>query len=178
MLTEIVSPDLMLLNNEPTLQRSLRERRQLLRDHFHLIENKFALVEAIDASGSQECQDEVSDFFKKSIKNGCEGIMVKVLDHPGMENNGHAPNADKVETRATKTSQLLSTYEPGNVQAFKERYRMSSILMAALDKRMESWLKVKKDYVEGVSDSLDLVVRAIYVFLLHTTHLLISTIFR
>ncbi|CAO3693020.1 unnamed protein product [Umbelopsis ramanniana] len=133
----VLAFDLMLLNNEPTLQRSLRERRQLLRDHFHLIENKFALVEAIDASGSQECQDEVSDFFKKSIKNGCEGIMVKVLDHPGMENNGHAPNDDKVETRATKTSQLLSTYEP--------------------DKRMESWLKVKKDYVEGVSDSLDLV---------------------
>jgi DNA ligase 1 len=114
-----MSPDLMLLNNEPTLQRSLRERRQLLRDHFHLIENKFALVEAIDASGSQECQDEVSDFFKKSIKDGCEGIMVKVLDHPGVDHNGKAPmddkaNNDKVETRATKTSQLLSTYEPGN----------------------------------------------------------------
>lgn len=115
-----MSPDLMLLNNEPTLQRSLRERRQLLRDHLHLIENKFALVEAIDASGSQECQDEVSDFFKKSIKDGCEGIMVKVLDHPGVENNGHAPNEDKVETRATKMSQLLSTYEPGNVQAYEE----------------------------------------------------------
>jgi hypothetical protein len=47
--------------------------------------------------------------------------MVKVLDHPGMENNGHALNDDKVETRATKTSQLLSTYEPGNVHAFKKK---------------------------------------------------------
>ncbi|KAH8553898.1 ATP-dependent DNA ligase [Umbelopsis sp. PMI_123] len=138
----VLAFDLMLLNNEPTLHLSFSERRQRLRDHFHLIENKFALVEAIDASGNQEYQDEVSDFFKKSIKDGCEGIMVKVLNHPSIGDNSSAQmddksNNDKTVTPTSKSSQLLSTYEP--------------------DKRMESWLKVKKDYVDGVSDSLDLV---------------------
>jgi hypothetical protein len=108
----------MLLNNEPTLHLSFSERRQRLRDHFHLIENKFALVEAIDASGNQEYQDEVSDFFKKSIKDGCEGIMVKVLNHPSIGDNSSAQmddksNNDKTVAPTSKSSQLLSTYEPG-----------------------------------------------------------------
>ncbi|CAO3665673.1 unnamed protein product [Umbelopsis vinacea] len=139
----VLAFDLMLLNDEPTLCLSFRERRQLLRDHFRVVKDRFALVQAIDATASQECQDEVSDFFKRSIKDGCEGIMVKVLDHAGrggnnvVEADGQNATENKRVIRQTKSSQLLATYEP--------------------DKRMESWLKVKKDYVEGVSDSLDLV---------------------
>lgn len=74
--------------------------------------------------------DEVYAFFKKAIERQCEGIMVKVLDDA-------VPSAEPTSTR---TKALLASYEP--------------------DKRLESWLKVKKDYVLGESDlgdSLDLV---------------------
>lgn len=117
--------DLMLFNNEPTLCLSFRERRQLLRDHFRLIKNRFALVQAIDATASQEYQDEVSDFFKKSIKDGCEGIMVKVLDHTGrggsnvVEADGQDATENKRVIRQTKYSQLLATYEPGTSDMHK-----------------------------------------------------------
>jgi DNA ligase-1 len=115
----------MLLNNEPTLCLSFRERRQLLRDHFRVIKNRFALVQAIDATASQECQDEVSDFFKKSINDGCEGIMVKVLDHTGRGGNNvveaDGQNATEIKRviRQTKSSQLLATYEPGTSDMHK-----------------------------------------------------------
>ncbi|SNX83711.1 probable CDC9 - DNA ligase I [Melanopsichium pennsylvanicum] len=102
--------DLLYLNGEPLLSKSLEERRKLLRDHFMPVQDEF------DFAKSEDCNsvEEISVFLDKSVKEGCEGLMVKMLSGPD------------------------STYEPS--------------------RRSMNWLKLKKDYLAGTGDSLDLVV--------------------
>lgn len=102
--------DLLYLNGEPLLSLSLAERRALLQEHFQPVDDEF------DYARSEDCSsvEEISVFLDKSVKEGCEGLMVKMLSGPD------------------------STYEPS--------------------RRSMNWLKLKKDYLAGTGDSLDLVV--------------------
>ncbi|KAI0104628.1 hypothetical protein GGR51DRAFT_223467 [Nemania sp. FL0031] len=168
--------DLMYLNGQPLLDRPFRERRSLLRSLFVEVPNRFTWVRSLDAT-SQDSET-VLDFFKQAIDLKCEGIMVKILDNsPNLpvpapstsiseakdstdqqkENStsrtgpskgkSKASPADAKETgqqqqqpvappKSTRRKPLLATYEP--------------------DKRLDSWLKVKKDYSASF-DTLDLV---------------------
>jgi DNA ligase-1 len=155
--------DLMYLNGQPLLDRTFRERRELLRSLFVEVPRHFTWVKSLDAT-SQDSET-VLDFFKSATENKCEGIMVKILDNlpdptlpapnpdegaiPAPEADGNvtivtprkgklkkgAQNGDK-EKVVTRRKALLSTYEP--------------------DKRLDSWLKVKKDYATS-ADTLDLI---------------------
>lgn len=102
--------DLLYLNGEPLLQKPLSERRKLLRDHFQPISGEFDFAKSSDAESTEQIQS----FLEDSVKDGCEGLMVKMLDSEA------------------------SYYEPS--------------------RRSVNWLKLKKDYLAGVGDSLDLVV--------------------
>ncbi|KAL5002400.1 ATP-dependent DNA ligase [Aspergillus recurvatus] len=135
--------DLMYLNSTPLLDRSLRERRELLRSLFIEIPNRFTWVKSLDATSADS--ETVLDFFKSATENKCEGIMVKVLDNAPAINgsdstNSSITNTPKAEAKEAKKGgrrkALLSSYEP--------------------DKRLESWLKVKKDY-SASSETLDLI---------------------
>ncbi|KZT40074.1 DNA ligase I [Sistotremastrum suecicum HHB10207 ss-3] len=106
--------DLLYLNGEPLLRKTLLERRQLLREHFTEVALEFQFAKASDG----ETTEEIQTFLEESVKDGCEGLMVKML-----------------ETDA-------SYYEPS--------------------RRSVNWLKLKKDYLAGVGDSLDLVVVGAY----------------
>ncbi|KAK4202649.1 putative DNA ligase [Triangularia verruculosa] len=106
--------DLLYLNGEAIVSKSLRERRELLYKSFNPIEGEFAFATAMNG---QEL-DEIQTFLDESVKASCEGLMVKMLD--GEE----------------------SGYEPS--------------------KRSRNWLKIKKDYLAGIGDSLDLVVLGAY----------------
>ncbi|KAH9810674.1 ATP-dependent DNA ligase [Melampsora americana] len=106
--------DLLYLNEEALIKKDLRFRRSLLNLHFKEIEDEFNLAKSLDSDRVEEIQV----FLDESIKAGCEGLMVKML-------NGENAN-----------------YEPS--------------------RRSMNWLKVKKDYLAGLGDSLDLVVIGAY----------------
>lgn len=157
--------DLMFLNGQPLLDRSFRERRELLKSLFTEVPHNFTWVKSLDATSSDS--ETVLDFFKSATDSKCEGIMVKILDNlvdmpyvgdreavPVEEteklstpkakskkkkkgSNSAAPTTDGEQKKpASRRKPLLATYEP--------------------DKRLDSWLKVKKDYNSSF-DTLDLV---------------------
>ena len=154
--------DLMLLNGESLLDRPFRERRGLLRSMFVEKEHHFTWVRSIDATSTDS--ETVLEFFKMATDIKCEGIMVKVLDNlptpdlhtvrdqigdetpvaqlpPTLSKNKKGAKKSKVDKedekeRGTRRKALLATYEP--------------------DKRLDSWLKVKKDY-DTAADTIDLI---------------------
>ena len=101
--------DILYFNGENIVGKPLSERRVILRENFNFLEGKFATAVTLDSSDTEEIQG----FLEQSIKDNCEGLMVKTVDSN-------------------------SSYEPS--------------------KRSRNWLKLKKDYLSGVGDSLDLVV--------------------
>lgn len=107
--------DLLYHNGASLITKSLSERRQTLFDNFQTIEGKFQFATYKNSSDLNELQA----FLDQSVKDSCEGLMVKMLH--GNE----------------------SYYEPS--------------------KRSRNWLKLKKDYLSGVGDSLDLVVVGAYI---------------
>lgn len=152
--------DLMYLNGQPLLDRSFRERRELLRSLFIEVDHHFTWVKSLDATSDDS--EAVSDFFKAATDSKCEGIMVKILDNlpdllytgesteevaggdekpapkkPAAKTKGKSKGkASDKEEKKTRRKPLLATYEP--------------------DKRLDSWLKVKKDY-NSTFDTLDLI---------------------
>ncbi|CAG8536322.1 2020_t:CDS:10 [Acaulospora colombiana] len=106
--------DLLYLNGESLLKKTLEERRELMYKSFQEVDDNFAFASYMNATNTEEIQT----FLDESVKNNCEGLMIKIFDGE------------------------QSTYEPS--------------------KRSRNWLKLKKDYLSGVSDSLDLVVIGAY----------------
>ena len=68
--------DLLYLNGEPLIQKPLAERRKLLREHFTVVDGEFQF--AVSSDG--ETVEEIQLLLDESVKDGCEGLMVKMLD--------------------------------------------------------------------------------------------------
>lgn len=159
----LFSFDLMYLNGQPILDRPFRERRELLRSLFKEIPHHFTWARSLDAtSGDSEA---VLEFFKSATDIKCEGIMVKILDNlPSM------PHLEETEDKAPETTEKLSlpkSKTKGKAKAKsaadtgvgekKAKTRRKPLLATyEPDKRLDSWLKVKKDYNSSF-DTIDLI---------------------
>jgi ATP-dependent DNA ligase len=111
--------DLLFLNGEPVVQKSLRERRELLHAAFEPVEGEFAFATSMNG---QEL-DEIQTFLDESVKASCEGLMVKMLD--GTE-SGYEPS--KRSRNWLKVSHLIHSNQntPANLR------RSKKIISAAL----------------------------------------------
>jgi DNA ligase-1 len=101
--------DIMYLNGQSLLSKSLQERRALLRQNFTPVEGKFQFAKALDHEENGDTTV-LEEFLDTAVKGQCEGLMIKTFE---------------------------ASYEPS--------------------KRSLHWLKLKKDYLEGLGDSVDLV---------------------
>lgn len=108
--------DLMYLNGQSLLNKTLYERRDLLRAHFSAVESKFQFAVSLDHVEDGDTTM-LEEFLETAVKGQCEGLMVKTLDSDAF-------------------------YEPS--------------------RRSLNWLKLKKDYLEGLGDSVDLVPLGAY----------------
>ncbi|KAF5380402.1 hypothetical protein D9615_004605 [Tricholomella constricta] len=126
--------DLMYLDGEVLLERTFRERRTLLHSRlppFVSSDKQVARFDHVESCASTEGRAAVESFWVKAIESRCEGLMIKLLDNE--------PMIEKNNDKASKSrrKQLPATYEA--------------------DKRTSAWLKLKKDYVAGLGDTLDLI---------------------
>jgi DNA ligase-1 len=97
--------DLLYYNGEAIVEKSLRERRELLHKAFTPVEGEFGFATSMDG---QEL-DEIQTFLDDSVKASCEGLMVKMLD--GTE-SGYEPS--KRSRNWLKVRALSSNlYPPG-----------------------------------------------------------------
>ncbi|OAA49610.1 DNA ligase, ATP-dependent [Metarhizium rileyi] len=158
--------DLMFLNGQPLLDRSFRERRELLRSLFVEVPHSFTWVKSLDATSSDP--ETVLDFFKNATESKCEGIMVKILDNlvdiPYMGNGEDQTNEEpeKLATPISKSKAKEKAKGNGATVVGEEKKRKTGSRRKPLlatyepDKRLDSWLKVKKDYSSSF-DTLDLI---------------------
>lgn len=158
----LFSFDLMYLNGQPLLDRSFRERRELLKSLFIEVPHHFTWVKSLDAtSGDSEA---VLDFFKSATDNKCEGIMVKILDnlvdvpYTGDEPAGPLNEDLKLSAPKAKSKARGRAKENGEGEEPEKKKSRRKALLATYepDKRLDSWLKVKKDYSSSF-ESLDLI---------------------
>lgn len=155
----LFSFDLMFLNGQPLLDRPFRERRELLRSLFTEIPHHFTWVKSLDATSNDS--EAVLEFFKSATEIKCEGIMVKILDNlPAVpELEGPEKQEAPVPLTPKKTKGKGKAKTPAETEGGEKKAKSRRKPLLATyepDKRLDSWLKVKKDYNSSF-DTLDLI---------------------
>ncbi|KAM0754463.1 ATP-dependent DNA ligase [Meredithblackwellia eburnea MCA 4105] len=144
--------DLMFLNGKSLLEKPFRERRELLHQNFGCLQPADVRWGRWDVMPSSEENDieKVQAFFRTCLEMKAEGIMVKLLDEAEILSEDDEQDEDELEDdRLVVPTSPSKAGRKGNRKVLPSTYEP--------DKRIDSWLKVKKDYMDNVGDSLDLV---------------------
>ncbi|TFK55010.1 ATP-dependent DNA ligase [Heliocybe sulcata] len=126
--------DLLYLDGQILLQEPFRKRRALLRTRLPPVIPEWkgaARLDHVRSVESEAGREAIEEFWQEAVESRVEGLMVKLLD------SGEVLEEPSNKKGRPRRKPLPATYEP--------------------DKRTSAWLKLKKDYVTGLGDSLDLV---------------------
>jgi len=118
----------MYADGQSYVNEPLWERRKKLYEYFSETGN-FSFVSFQELPSYDE--DKIKAFLASSVEKGAEGLMVKMLGYASSKENALAKAADDVQATSS------CCYEAGT--------------------RSNNWLKVKRDYVAGFADTIDVV---------------------
>ncbi|EQB77888.1 DNA ligase 1 [Camelus ferus] len=156
--------DLIYLNGESLVREPLSRRRQLLRENFVETEGEFVFATSLDTKDTEQ----IAEFLEQSVKDSCEGLMVKTLD------------TDATYEIAKRSHNWLKCSQPQLLfplaqipQGLVEKPQLGApgpvvvaLWMVAggglLGRVGAGGQELKKDYLDGVGDTLDLVVIGAY----------------
>jgi DNA ligase 1 len=122
--------DLMYWNGSSYIDQPLHVRRAKIREHFAETKD-FAYVTSKDLPTFDAVQ--ITTFLEESVAHGTEGLMLKLL---GTTDEAVMEGTTTIDAKPQDSSNR-SFYEAGT--------------------RSHSWLKVKRDYVAGFADTIDVV---------------------
>ncbi|OBZ68078.1 DNA ligase 3 [Grifola frondosa] len=145
--------DIMFLDGQILLEKPFRERRHLLRSRFPPFAPTnpgAARFDHVRSCESADGREAIEEFWQMAVNSSSEGLMIKLLD------SGEILEEPNQKKDKPKRKPLPATYEPGAYWYYLA-VGEKKVDRFIIDKRTSAWLKLKKDYVLGLGDSLDLV---------------------
>eukprot|EP01138_Halocafeteria_seosinensis_P009559 gb/GECG01009769.1/.p1 GENE.gb/GECG01009769.1/~~gb/GECG01009769.1/.p1 ORF type:complete len:841 (+),score=104.87 gb/GECG01009769.1/:1-2523(+) len=161
--------DLLYLNGQDLLRLPLWTRRLLLLSYFPVIKGKFIVTDGVVVSpNDSECAKIIDEWINGAASDSCEGVICKCLGHCGAYSSalmslssGISPGGQDLLEKAT-TQIEDGTFKPKlllqkHLEASDTSAEAGDYSLYVPSERSDTWLKLKRDYVDELADSLDLV---------------------